>query len=115
MNRLSYGILFMVFSALFTATGQALWKLATKGLFSWELYMGFFCYAVGAILMIIAFRYGSLSVLHPLLSLGYVFAIIIGIQFLNEDITRNKLMGNVCIVLGAILLGISGSQERVKK
>lgn len=98
------GIFLMLLASLSTALGQLFWKMASS-LFDWELWIGFFLYGCGAILMSIAFRYGRLSVLHPLLTVGYVFAIIFGFIFLGEEITRNILFGTACILIGVLLIG----------
>ncbi|KGL37742.1 EamA/RhaT family transporter [Listeria sp. SHR_NRA_18] len=111
-NKLIYGIILMVFSASCTAIGQAFWKMAVSGIYSWQLYVGFFLYGMGAILMIIAFRFGDLSVLHPLLSVGYVFAILIGVLFLNEKLTAMQIFGNILVISGAIMMGFSGYFDR---
>lgn len=113
-NKLSIGIFMMILSATFTAVGQAFWKLSSSGFQSWQLYIGFLCYGIGAILMIIAFRFGSLSVLHPLLSIGYVIAILIEVFFLSEKLTLVKIIGNVLIISGAIFIGVGGKSESVK-
>jgi uncharacterized membrane protein len=55
--------------------------------------------------MTVAFRFGSLSVLHPLLSMGYVFALLLGITFLNEQITVMQTVAVALIIAGAILIG----------
>ena len=100
------GIVLMIAAAFVTATGQFFWKLsAGGGLFDWHLWLGFFCYGVGAIFMTVAFRYGRLSVLHPLMTIGYVVALFYGASFLNEPITTSLLLGTVCILCGVWLIG----------
>ncbi|WP_456277604.1 EamA family transporter [Bacillus sp. AK128] len=98
------GILFILCASISTAIGQLLWKLSS-GLLNISLIGGFIFYFIGAVLMIIAFRFGSLSVLHPLLSTGYIFALFLGIWFLKETITLSQLIGIGLIVIGAILIG----------
>lgn len=114
-RQLYIGILLMTGSAALTATGQAFWKLAQHGLGSWQLYLGFLLYGFGAVCMTIAFRFGSLSALHPLLSLGYIFSLIIGSLWLNEALTWKVVIGDGLILIGAISLGLGekqgGSQE----
>lgn len=102
----------MVGSAVLTATGQAFWKLAVHGLGSWQLYAGFILYGLGAVCMTLAFRFGSLSALHPLLSLGYVFSILIGYLWLNELINWPLVMGDGLIVIGAVFLGLGERQAK---
>ncbi|MEH7354718.1 DMT family transporter [Neobacillus drentensis] len=98
------GILFILCASLTTAFGQMFWKVSEGNSILYIL-IGFFLYFIGAGLMIVAFRFGSLSVLHPILSMGYVFAIFIGGIFLEEIITDKQIAGIVCIILGAILIG----------
>ncbi len=55
--------------------------------------------------MIIAFRFGRFSVLHPMMCLSYVFAIVFGVSFLNEAVSIMKAMGVGAIIFGVVLLG----------
>ena len=98
------GIGLMIFAALSTSLGQLFWKLS-DGIWDYQLWIGFTLYGMGAVLMTIAFRFGKLSVLHPLMSVGYVFAIVFGSFFLHEAITLNILTGTSLILIGVILIG----------
>lgn len=96
----------MVAAAFSTATGQFFWKLAAGGgLFDWHLWIGFGFYGMGAVLMTVAFRFGRLSVLHPLLTVGYVIALVYGVSFLNEPLTVPLAIGTVLILAGVWLIG----------
>lgn len=99
------GIFLMISAAVSTATGQLFWKLSDSVLLGWEIWVGFLLYGIGAILMTSAFRFGQLSVLHPILSLGYVIAIAYGSVFLNEPITLNVSIGTLLIIAGVIFIG----------
>ena len=55
------GVILIVIASLFTSIGQLLWKLSL-GNINIQMISGFMFYGLGAILMIIAFRFGSLSV-----------------------------------------------------
>ncbi|SNZ04609.1 EamA-like transporter family protein [Terribacillus aidingensis] len=98
------GLVFILLSAAFTSVGQLLWKIA-DGEINLPLLIGCVCYGAGAITMITAFRFGKLSVLHPLLSLGYVFALFMGAFFLEEHISLMHIGGTALIIVGAILIG----------
>lgn len=98
------GILLVAVAALLTSVGQMFWKISAGTNYKW-LILGFICYGIGAILMIIAFRFGSLSVLHPMLSLGYIFAIFLGNYVLKEHITTGQYFGVFIIIIGVVLLG----------
>ena len=101
-NRI--GILLILAASISTAFGQFFWKYS-EGHINGSLILGFFLYFIGAVLMIIAFRFGSLSVLHPLLSMGYVFAMLIGTILLDESLSTHHIIGNAFIIIGALLLG----------
>jgi multidrug transporter EmrE-like cation transporter len=112
MNKLSqsiqknkYGMLIMVFSAVCTSFGQYFWKLSS-GSNLWLMFIGFAFYGIGALLMITAFKFGSFSVIHPMLSLGYIFAMLIGFFFLNETINPPKIAGLLFILFGVIMIGV---------
>lgn len=98
------GIAFMLAAAGFACIGQLLWKLSvTNGI----LYMlsGFALYGLGAVLMLLAYRYGSVSVLQPMLSTNYILSAILGFLVLQEKITVQKMIGIVIITCGVILIG----------
>ena len=92
----------MVASSVCVCIGQLFWKISGGGNVA-LLSAGFFLYFWGACIMIYAYRFGSLSVLQPVLSLNYVFALFIGRIFLQEEISVLK-MGGVSIILAGLFL-----------
>ena len=105
LKKNKIGIMIIIFSAICTAFGQYCWKIwEVKGLLT--LFIGFILYGIGAVSMIIAFKFGSLSVLHPMMSIGYVFALIIGYFWLGEAITITKIIGIIAILIGVALMGM---------
>lgn len=98
------GIILMLFSSLFVCFGQLLWKMATERGILWIL-LGYALYAIGALIMIIAYRFGSLSVLQPMLSLNYVLSIILATTILHESINLLKICGVLIIIIGVIFIG----------
>ncbi len=104
----SKGIALILISAILACVGQLFWKLSvTQGLFI--LLIGFVCYGIGALFMIVAYRYGELSVLQPMLSMNYVLSAILGFIVLHEPLTFTKLAGILVISIGVIFIG--GSSE----
>jgi drug/metabolite transporter (DMT)-like permease len=104
LKKNKIGIALILLASMGTASGQMFWKLS-GGQWNRHLILGFLFYGIGAVLMTIAFRFGSLSVLHPLLSMGYVFALLLGITFLHEQITAMQAIAVVLIIVGAALIG----------
>tara|TARA_Y100000588_G_C14185104_1_gene895496 strand:+ start:43 stop:399 length:357 start_codon:yes stop_codon:yes gene_type:complete len=100
------GMFLMLASALCTSLGQLFWKISSFSTLGVQfLGLGFIMYSLGAGVMIIAFRFGRFSVLHPMMCLSYVFALFFGVIFLNEVISVQKIFGVVSIMVGVALLG----------
>ena len=113
LEKLLIGIILICLSALCASLGQLFWKLAQINNAALMLYViGFVLYGLGSVLMIASFRFGDLSVLHPMLSIGYVLAIIWAHVILSENITLNKVAGIGLIIAGIVLLGQSRAGSR---
>lgn len=109
-NKLYKGIVLIVVSALCTSFGQLFWKIGiSKSI--WLILLGFILYGVGALTMIIAFKFGELSILHPLMCIGYIFALINGFLFLNERISFVQFLGILIIVIGVIFIARGDKNE----
>lgn len=67
--------------------------------------LGFVFYGIGALVMLVAYRFGSLSVLQPMLSLNYVLSIVLAAVVLREAITLWRVIGILIIILGVVLIG----------
>lgn len=61
----------MICSSICACVGQLLWKLSADGGFLF-LMGGFFLYGIGAVTMIIAYKFGKVSILQPILSLNII-------------------------------------------
>ena len=97
------GITLMLLSSICVCIGQLLWKLSSSGNII-LLISGFFFYGIGALIMIVAYRFGELSVLQPMLSLNYVLSIFLAVTILKEEITILKLAGVFIIIAGVIII-----------
>ena len=103
------GILLMLISSICVCVGQLLWKLSAEhGII--VMLAGFCFYGVGALVMIVAYRYGKLSVLQPMLSLNYVLSIIFASLVLKEEITILKCIG-VLDIMGGVIMIAGGDEE----
>lgn len=98
------GILLMLLSALTVAVGQLLWK-QSQGTELVRLVAGFALYGVGALLMVLAFKHGKLSVVHPVLSFSYVFGIFFGYFFLGEVLNVHQMVAIALIIVGVVFIG----------
>lgn len=97
------GIILMVGSSLCVCIGQLMWKLSVDN-FQY-LIVGFGLYGLGALLMLLAYGHGSLSVLQPMLSLNYIITVILAYFILKENITIFKSLGIILVMVGVFLIG----------
>lgn len=98
----------MTISSLLTVVGQLLWKFGADANTLNDfilIFLGFSCYGFGSILMIYSLKFGELSILYPVMSTSYIFAIIIGYFYLNEKINVYKIIGTLIILLGVAFIG----------
>lgn len=95
----------MTFSSVCVCIGQLFWKLGADGQLLF-LGAGFILYGIGALAMIISYKFGKLSVLQPVLSLNYVLSIILAATVLNETITLLKCLGILTIIIGICLIAV---------
>jgi drug/metabolite transporter (DMT)-like permease len=109
---LKIGILIMFLCTLFTAVGQLFFKYGSVD-FEWNLFalltnydlvVGFIFYAVGAMLLIMALKFGKLSILYPFVALTFIWVMLISVWFLGESLNNFKFGAMIFIVLGIILI-----------
>jgi undecaprenyl phosphate-alpha-L-ara4N flippase subunit ArnE len=127
LKRNGKGIILLLISAFSLALGQLLWKKPMENLdlaltFSqgfygvWMLFLkvlpGFLVYAVGAVVMTIGLGYGELSVLQPINSMSYVFALILSAIFIpTEKISWITVVGIFVVIAGVIVIGGSSKND----
>ena len=71
-----------------------------------NLIKGGLLYVFGTITFIPALKGGELSVLFPLVSLGYVLVSLYSIKLLKEKMNSLKWAGIMLIIVGVSLIGI---------
>jgi undecaprenyl phosphate-alpha-L-ara4N flippase subunit ArnE len=103
------GIFLMFLCSLCLCLGQLIWKLM-PGINWFYLLSGFAVFALGALLMILAYRYGEMSVLQPINSMSYVYSLFLGYVIFQEDITAFRITGVGVIMLGVLFLGLGSSR-----
>jgi multidrug transporter EmrE-like cation transporter len=77
--------------------------------FNWRLAVGIGTYLLSSVLFVKGMSNGELSVLFPLVSLGYVCTLAWSRIFFHEAITKVKLAGVGLILVGIAFLSL-GSQ-----
>ena len=99
-----YGIFIILISSLTLALSQFFWKISLGNNLFW-IVAGFLIAGIGMILMIIAYKHGSLSIIHPFMSMSYVIGIGLGVIVLDEKINSLIVLGLIFIVLGNFFIG----------
>jgi undecaprenyl phosphate-alpha-L-ara4N flippase subunit ArnE len=105
----------LVFTAAFVGSFGAVFLKSGAGrlhrdprtlILNWRLAAGVGLFLFSSIFYLMGIRKGELSILYPMVSLGYVFTLFWSRLFFGEPFTRNKFLGLGLILLGILLLGI---------
>ncbi len=94
-NRLSHASLLATMIGIFTIP---------------PLFFGYCLYGIFTILFIYALRHGELSILYPLIALGYVWVTITAVVAFHETMNPFKLIGLLVIICGVAVLGWGGGK-----
>ncbi|HEV3198175.1 MAG TPA: EamA family transporter [Bryobacteraceae bacterium] len=97
------------FGAVFLKLGAH--KL-TKSLFSFfnlNLAFGVALFLGSSVFYALGIRGGQLSVLYPMVSLGYIWTLLWSRLFFKEPFTRQKFLGLGLILLGVFFVGLGSS------
>ena len=112
----------MVLCTFFTSLGQILWKLGVNkysntffSLLNVPFLLGFVSYGFGAVLMLIAFRRGELSVLYPIVATSYVWVSLLSPHLFPDDFMNAwKWAGVIIILISVSILGWASSRTQME-
>jgi multidrug transporter EmrE-like cation transporter len=94
------------FGAVFLKSGanrtHSLWSL----LLNPRLALGVTLFLLSTVFYLMGIRQGELSVLYPMVSLGYVWTLVWSRLFFKEPFTREKFLGLGLVLFGIVLLGL---------
>ena len=106
-------IILVVCCTFFTAIGQILWKIGSTKLSlniislltNPPLMLGFLSYGIGLILLILALKFGELSLLYPFIALSFIWVALLSMFFLQEPMNLLKWFAIIIIVAGVSFIG----------
>jgi drug/metabolite transporter (DMT)-like permease len=75
-------------------------------LYNWRLAAGVSLFLFSSVIYLMGIRRGELTILYPMVSLGYMFTLIWSRWFFGEPFTRNKFTGLGLILAGIVLLAL---------
>jgi drug/metabolite transporter (DMT)-like permease len=94
------------FGAVFLKAGAGQIKSLRTLIVNPKLAGGVCLFLFSTVFYLIGIRQGELSVLYPMVSLGYVWTLFWSRLFFGEPLTRNKFAGLGLILLGIVFLGL---------
>jgi len=94
------------FGAVFLKSGAALLKDGFWRILNLQLAAGVALFLLSSVFFILGIRRGELSVLYPMVSLGYVWTLLWSRLFFREAFTPQKFVGLGLILLGVFFVGL---------
>lgn len=95
------------FGAVFLKSGAGrLHRQVRTVLLNWRLAAGIILFLLSSVFFVAGIRKGELTVLYPMVSLGYIFTLVWSRLFFGEPFTRNKFAGLGLIALGIVFLSL---------
>jgi len=111
----------IVLCTAFTSIAQVFYKIGAKTLefdilsliTNVPLIIGMVLYGIGAVLMIIAFKGGEVSVLYPIIATSYIWVTLLSFYLFNESINVLRVVGILLIVFGVVFVSIGSKSPEV--
>ena len=94
------------FGAVFMKLGAGKLTKSIWSFLSMELAAGVALYLGSSVFYALGIRGGQLSVLYPMVSLGYIWTLLWARIFFKEALTSQKVMGLGLILLGVVFVGL---------
>ncbi len=73
---------------------------------SWRIALGVALFLFSSVFYLWGLKHGSLTVLYPLVSLGYVWTLFWSRLFFREPFNRFKVLGLALILVGVLFIGL---------
>lgn len=96
------------FGAVFLKLGAAHLSRGIRGVLNWQLAAGIGLFLGSSVPFVMALKHGELSVLYPMVSLSYVWAMLWSKLLFHEPISKGKVGALALILAGIVCIGIGG-------
>ena len=97
------------FGAVFLKMGAARLDGTILSFINTRLALGVTLFLGSSVFYALGIRGGELSVLYPMVSLGYIWTLLWSRLFFHEPLTRQKFLGLGLILLGVFFVGMGSS------
>jgi len=105
-------MLLVLFGSVVGSFGAVFLKLGAVrltgliSLLNWRLALGVALYLASSVFYAFGIRHGQLSVLFPMVAVGYIWTLLWARLFFHERFTRSKLLGLGLVLGGVVLVGL---------
>ena len=118
MATTTTGALIVIFATFIGSAANLFFKIGSAGLSkkimnmlkNRQLILGFILYGTSALFFVAGLKHGDLSVLYPLVFVGYIWTCLLAMKFLGEKMNATKWAGIAVIIAGVSLLGIGSGR-----
>lgn len=112
MAWVSLGSFIGSFGAAFLKAGATRLQFSVPSLLrNWRLALGVFFFCFSSIFFVLGLREGELSVLYPMVSVGYVWTLLWSRLFFGERLTATKFAGLALILIGVLMVGLGTDRD----
>ena len=84
--------------------GEILSKKLFSTVFQPYIFTGLILYSITSVLWFVILSKAELSLVYPLIALGYVVTAVLAKLFFNESISTIRWLGIIVIIVGAVLI-----------
>ena len=107
MALVCFGSVIGSFGAVFLKSGAGKLRLSIRHLLlNYRLALGVLLYLLSTCFYLKGISKGELSVLYPMVSLGYIWTLLWSKLFFREPLTSNKFVGVFLILLGIVFISV---------
>lgn len=100
--------IFGSFGAVFLKMGSEKLKTSILNVISWQAALGVGLFLLSSVFFVMGIKNGELSVLYPMVSLGYVWTLLWSRLFFKEPVTKQKFVALGMILTGIVLIAALG-------
>ncbi len=108
----------MVLVTLLTSSAQILYKFGSAKLpvifTNYYLVLGLALYGIGAVLMIIAFKAGEVTVLYPIVATSYIWVALLSSYFFSDSMNYLKIIGIALIFFGVTSVSMGSKKDSIE-
>lgn len=94
------------FGAVFLKLGSTHLDGTIAGFLNRDLALGVGLFLGSSVFYAFGIRHGQLSVLYPMVSLGYIWTLLWSRIFFKEEMTAQKFLGLALILVGVFFVGL---------